>query len=101
MNDPLKYDKHILEFCLTKSGIEGIYHSKDLYKSSDFLGLIFDTGDKKRQRMILAYMDNEVLFDYGVAMISADPRNISVFKQCSLVGKQSIIDRLKAKLDTT
>ena len=99
LNDPLKYDKHILEFCLTKSGVEGIYHAKDLHKNSDFLGYLFVTGEMQRQRMILAYMDNEVLFDYGVAMISADPRNISVFKQCSLVGKQSIIDRLKAQFN--
>ncbi len=99
LNDPLKYDKHILEFCLTKSGVEGIYHAKDLHKNSDFLGHLFVTGEMQRQRMILAYMDNEVLFDYGVAMISADPRNISVFKQCSLVGKQSLIDRLKVKFN--
>ena len=99
LNDPLKYDKHILEFCLTKSGVEGIYHAKNLHKNSDFLGHLFITGEMQRQRMILAYMDNEVLFDYGVAMISADPTNISVFKQCSLVGKQSIIDRLKAKFN--
>ena len=99
LNDPFKYDKHILEFCLTKSGVEGIYHAKDLHKNSDFLGHLFVTGEMQRQRMILAYMDNEVLFDYGVAMISADPRNISAFKQCSLVGKQSIIDRLKAQFN--
>lgn len=99
LNDPLKYDKHILEFCLTKSGIEGIYHAKDLQKNSDFLGHLFITGETRRQRMILAYIDNEVLYDYGVAMISADSRNISVFKQCSFVGKKSIIDRLKAKFN--
>tara|TARA_B100000927_G_scaffold64924_2_gene51149 strand:- start:54 stop:995 length:942 start_codon:yes stop_codon:yes gene_type:complete len=99
LNDPLKYDKHILEFCLTKSGIEGIYHSKDLHKSSDFLGLIFETGDKKRQRMILAYMENEILFEYAIAMISVDQRNFSIFKQCALVGKKSIVDRLKAKFN--
>ena len=99
LNEPLKYDKHILEFCLTKSGIEGIYHAKDLHKNSDFLGHLFLAGEIQRKRMILAYIDNEVLYDYGVAMISADSRNIAVFKQCSFVGKKSIIDRLKAKFN--
>ena len=99
LKDSLKYDKFILEFCLTKSGIEGIYNANELQKDINFMNQLLVTGDSLRQRMVLAYMDNEVILKFANDLMSQDERYFKIFKQCSQVGKKSIREDIKDKFD--
>lgn len=99
LKDSLKYDKFILEFCLTKSGIEGIYNATELQKDISFMNQLLVTGDNLRQRMVLAYMDNEVILKFAYDLVGQDERYFKIFKQCSQVGKKSIRKDIKDKFN--
>ncbi len=87
--DPMRFNKHILEFCLTKSGIEGIYHAKNLSRDENFLNQLFVTGDLLRRRMILAYMDDDIIYNFALKQ-----KRHEVFRQCDQIGKGQIYDNL-------
>ena len=57
------------------------------------------TGDSLRQRMVLAYMDNEVILKFAYDLVGQDERYFKIFKQCSQVGKKSIREDIKDKFD--
>ena len=96
LKKPIKFDKYILEFCLTKSGIEGIYHASKLQDDESFLKLLFATGNKQRQKMILAYMNDEVIEKFALKTLQENKEALKIFKLCSEVGKDHILKKIES-----
>ena len=98
LKKPIKFNKFILEFCLTKSGIEGIYHAKKLQDDESFLKLLFVTGNKQRQKMILAYMKDEVIESFASKILQENKEALKIFKLCSEVGKDNVFKKIESDL---
>ena len=98
LKKPIKFDKFILEFCLTKSGIEGIYHANKLQDDQNFLELLFTTGNKQRQKMILAYMKDEVIERFALKTLQENKEALKIFKLCSEVGKEHVLKNIESNL---
>ena len=98
LKKPIKFDKYILEFCLTKSGIEGIYHATKLQDDESFLKLLFATGNKQRQKMILAYMKDKVIEKFALKTLQENKEALKIFKLCSEVGKDHVFKKIESDL---
>ena len=98
LKKPIKFNKFILEFCLTKSGIEGIYYANKLQDDESFLKLLFVTGNKQRQKMILAYMKDEVIETFALKILQENKEALKIFKLCSEVGKDYVIKNIESDL---
>ena len=98
LKKPIKFDKFILEFCLSKSGIEGIYHANKLQDDESFLKLLFATGNKQRQKMILAYMKDEVIEKFALKALQENKDALKIFKLCSEVGKDHVFKKIESDL---
>ena len=98
LKKPIKFNKFILEFCLTKSGIEGIYYANKLQDDESFLKLLFVTGNKQRQKMILAFMKDEVIETFASKVLQENKEALKIFKLCSEVGKDHVIKNIESDL---
>ena len=97
--EPQKFDRHILEFCLSHSGIDGIYDVEDLFMREDFLINLYRIEDRLIRRFILAYCDSELILNFAMKEVKKNSENIQAFIECQRVGKSFILDKIKDKFE--